>query len=90
MMKKIEVDASLFTDPQAVHTVLKQALCEDGYIGNNLDALHDVLTAVGKKTKITVKNFTAAEKQLGDYASALALVLASSASSNRYLTVVFE
>lgn len=90
MQKKILIDASYFTDIKETHAALKAAIGSDEYIGSNLDALHDVLTSIGKKTKITVKNYRAAEENLGEYAEKLALVLAVSASTNPMLTVVFD
>lgn len=89
-VRKIVVDAAAFTDKKAVHAALKEAIGSEDYIGSNLDALHDVLTTICKKTRITVKNFHKAEEQLEDYAKSLASVLAASAAENPYLTVVFE
>ena len=88
--RKITVDASRFTDKKATHAALREAIGSEDYIGSNLDALEDVLTSIGKKTRITLKNFNKAEEQIGDYAESLALVLASSAAANPNLTVVFE
>ena len=89
-VRKITVDASDFTDKKATHAALRKAIGSQDYIGSNLDALEDVLTSIGKKTRITLKNFNKAEEQIGDYAETLALVLASSAAANPNLTVVFE
>ena len=90
MQKKILIDASSFTDIKETHAVFKAAIGSDDYTGSNLDALYDVLTSIGKKTRITVTNYKAAEENLGEYAEKLALVLAVSASANPMLTVVFE
>ena len=89
-VRKIEVDASSFTDKKALHAAMRAAIGSDDYVGSNLDAMNDVLTSICRKTRITVKNFAKAEEQLGDYASAFAAALASAASSNPYLTVVFD
>ena len=88
--RKIEVDGAAFTDKKATHAALRAAIGSEDYVGSNLDALNDVLTSICKKTRITVKNFNKAEEQLEDYAQALAATLASAASANPYLTVVFE
>ncbi|MBO4868857.1 MAG: barstar family protein [Clostridia bacterium] len=88
--KKIEVDASLFTDRKAVHDALRAAIGSEDYIGSNLDALNDVLTSIGRKTRIKIRHFCAARDNLGEYAETLAYVLASAACSNPYLTVIFE
>ena len=89
-MEKIYVDALSFTDIKSTHAALRTAIGSDDYIGSNLDALHDVLTEIGRKTRITVTNYRSAKENLGEYAEKLALVLAVSASENPYLTVVFE
>ncbi|MBQ7700173.1 MAG: barstar family protein [Clostridia bacterium] len=89
-IEKITVDAAAFTDTASTHAALRAAIGEKGYAGSNLDALHDVLTSIGRRTRITVTNYRAAEENLGEYAEKLALVLAVSASSNPVLTVVFE
>lgn len=88
--KKIYVDLSSVKDEKELHTALKSALDNDGYTGENLDALHDVLTGICKKTILTVTGFDAFARELDTYAEKLALVLAVSASENRALTVVFD
>ena len=90
MQKKILIDASSFTDVKATHATLREAIGGDGYAGSNLDALHDVLTSIGARTKITIINYRSAEENLGEYAEKLALVFAVSASKNPMLTVIFE
>ena len=89
-MEKIYVDALSFTDIKSTHAALRTAIGSDDYIGSNLDALHDVLCSIGRRTRITVTNYRAAEMNLGEYAEKLALVLAVSASSNPCLSVMFE
>ena len=88
--EKIYVDGAAFTDVKAAHAALRAAIGSPDYIGSNLDALHDVLTGIGRRTRLTVTNYRAAEESLGEYAEKLAFVLAVSASANPCLTVVFE
>lgn len=88
--EKIYVDAAAFTDTATTHAALRAAIGEKGYTGSNLDALHDVLTSIGRRTRITVANYRKAEENLGEYAEKLAFVLAVSASENPALSVVFE
>lgn len=87
---RITVDAATFTDKRSVHETMCSALQSSDYTGNNLDALHDALTSVGQKTRLTVKNFDKASRALDEYADKLALVLAVSAAENPLLTVIFE
>ena len=86
---KIYVDLSSVKDEKELHAALRSALKNDGYTGDSLDALHDVLTSICKKTKITVAGIDKAARELDTYAEKLALVFAVSASENRYLTVEF-
>ncbi len=90
MQKKILIDASSFMDVKETHAAIKAAIGSEDYVGSNLDALHDVLTGIGRRTRITVVNYRKAEEYLGEYAEKLAFVLAVSASSNPFLSVVFE
>ena len=87
---KINIDCKSFEDVKTAHAVMRAAIGSDQYIGSNLDALHDTLTSICKKTRITVTDFGAAEEKLGEYAGKIAYVLAASASQNPALTVVFE
>ncbi len=89
-VEKITVDASLFTDKQTTHETLKKAIKSENYIGNNLDALHDALTSICRRTRITIVNFDKAAGMLDEYADRLALVLSVSAAENPILSVVFE
>ncbi len=89
-IEKITVDAAGFTDVPSVHAALKAAIGEKNYFGNNLDALHDALTSICRRTRITVTNFARAYERLDDYAAKLAAVLAVSAAENPVLSVVFE
>ena len=85
----ITLDAARFTDRKALYEALREAIPHDGAFGESLDALHDVLTSIGRQTELRIVHFDKAEQALGDYAERLALVLAASASQNRRLTVVF-
>ena len=89
-VEKITVDAAEFADKESTHAALKKALKNGDYIGNNLDALHDALTGIGRRTRLTIVNFDKAAGMLDEYADRLALVLAVSAAENPVLTVIFE
>ena len=62
----IVFDFSLFRDYRSAHAVMRAALGSTDYIGNNLDALHDVLTSLRKETAIRVV-------QIGRFPSVLLL-----------------
>ena len=89
--KKIIIDASEFTDRDSAHAVIRVALVPEGEpYGNNLDALHDVLTVIFGRTDIIINNFSAAESSLGDYATAMRRVFTDSADENRNLRIIIN
>jgi len=91
-MAEYIIDAALFTSREQAHERMQGIFTESEYLGESLDALHDVLTTLGKKNDpaaVTVKNLRAARNVLGSYAERLARVFAESALDNPYLRVTF-
>ena len=83
--KRITLDLSALDTKEALFDTLQEAFPD--LIGRNFDALHDVLTALGKKTEIAVTGTAGAKEK---YVDVLLRVLADSASENGKLTVVFR
>lgn len=77
---------SKFASKAEAHRIMKEKLDHPDYIGNNLDALHDVLTTVGP-TKLTVRKVEEGKALLGDYIDTLLRVLQDSAEENENLKV---
>ena len=86
----LTVDARGFVSKHETHALLRSVLGEENYWGSNLDALHDCLTMIFEPTTLVIKNWSAAVKNLGDYADRLWHVLDDSAEENPVLNVVIE
>lgn len=86
----LTVDARGFVSKHETHVLLRSVLGEENYWGSNLDALHDCLTMIFEPTTLVIKNWSAAVKNLGDYADRLWHVLDDSAEENPFLNVVIE
>ena len=91
-MKKLvfDIDASLFTSRREAHEVMKKVFCDFEYYGNNLDALHDVLTSIMKDSTINIRNLDASKEYIGMYADRIKIVFCESAKENPHLTLVFS
>lgn len=68
-MRKIVIDGNKIDSRETLFAVLKEQLQTEDFIGNNLDALHDVLTEFGETVELEVKNPGAFTESLGEYAS---------------------
>ena len=88
-MKHITIDCSAIDSRENLHRTISNALELPEYYGNNLDALHDVLTSISEDTHLEIQNWTAAEAALGNYAMAARRCL-THADRNPHLTVEFH
>lgn len=88
--KKYLIDASLFTSESQAHEIMKKEFRGYEYYGNNLDALHDVLTSISRDVTVTVRSLDKAERVLGTYAATLRRVFTDSAEENGHITLRFE
>ena len=77
--KKFVIDASLFTSKTQAHEIMKKEFRGYEYYGNNLDALHDVLTSMRKDVTIKVRNLDKAKAALDTYADTIRRVFVDSA-----------
>lgn len=68
-MKKIVIDGDKIDSRETLFAVVKEQLQAEDFIGNNLDALHDVLSEFGEPVELEVKNLGAFTESLGEYAS---------------------
>lgn len=55
-MKEITIDCSGLENAGALHKVLAEKLEFPDWYGNNLDALHDMLTSIAEDTCLTLVN----------------------------------
>jgi len=89
-MKEITLDCRGFLPRSALHRAMAEALSFPDHYGNNLDALHDCLTAIPEDTCLIFQNWAYAEEKLGRYADALRRVLTDSVSENPRLHIIIE
>ena len=89
-MKEVTLDCRDFVPRSALHRAFAEALSFPDHYGNNLDALHDCLTAIAEETQLTLLHWQAAEDGLGRYADALKRVLTDSGNENPLLHVLFS
>ncbi|MBR3972667.1 MAG: barstar family protein [Oscillospiraceae bacterium] len=88
-MKHITIDCAAIDSRESLHRTFSDALSLPEFYGNNLDALHDVLTAICEDTTLEIQNWPAAEVALGNYAKAARRCL-THADRNPHLTVEFH
>ena len=89
-MRKLEVDARLFTSKQELHSAMRTALGQENYWGSNLDALYDCLTSVCEPTRLIIMHWTAAMLKLGPYADGLWHVLDDASEANPAIEITLE
>ena len=84
-MKEIVIDCTEIPSMTQMHDVLSRELRFPEWYGRNLDALHDMLTAVSEDTRITFLHFTA----LPFPSMGLLRVLRDSENENHHLEISF-
>jgi RNAse (barnase) inhibitor barstar len=84
-MNRIVIDGNTIDSREAIFHVLRSQLVEDRLAGNNLDALHDVLTSITVHTVIEVRNPAKLAETLGDYWKRIFWMLNDCLDENRDL-----
>lgn len=74
-MKKIVIDGDRIKNRQELFACLKRQLPSENFIGNNLDALYDVLTECAEPMEIEIREMDMLQEKLGSYAQRLVRVL---------------
>ena len=91
MKKKVfSIDATQFRSRKEAHLHMKEVFSDYEYYGNNLDALHDVLTSVRRDAEIDVCGLEFSRLYIGEYADSIKRVFLDSAEENSHLTFVFS
>ena len=88
-MNRITLECGTVKSRTDFHAALAQAMDFPQWYGGNLDALHDLLTAIADETVLQLHDWPAAEAALGPYGSRVEKVLAMAALKNPHLTVEF-
>lgn len=79
-MKQITIDCADAQNSQELHRLLARELQFPTWYGNNLDALHDLLTAISEETQLTLLH-------PGDFAKGFRRVMADAEKENPKLTI---
>ena len=88
-MRIVIVDGCKIANREELHKYLAWHLRFPLWYGNNLDALHDLLTDITADTTLRLENWADAETALGPYGSRAEKVLATCALENPSLTIEF-
>ena len=88
-MERIILECGAIRDKAELHAQLARELLFPDWYGGNLDALHDLLTAISTDTLLQLHDWPAAEAALGPYGSRVEKVMAMAALKNSHLTVEF-
>lgn len=81
-MDKIILNGLDINSKEDIFKTLKEQIDSEEFIGNNLDALYDVLSTTYKSMVIVIKNFNMIVDKLGDYANDLKELLTDVVSEN--------
>jgi len=87
--KYVNIDCSMIATKTDLHSVLREAIGSSDYVGNNLDALYDVLTSV-KGLQLNFENFSILSDKLGDYYDRLVKVIVAASNNNPDLKVTIS
>ena len=87
-MKHVILDGESILTRDDLHKALREGLACPEWYGNNLDALHDVLTDVREKTVIGIVDLSIMEEHLGDYTVYLMRVLDDCVQENPHLRIL--
>ena len=86
-MNHVLIDGSADSSMADIHAMLARELEFPAWYGNNLDALHDCLTALTEETGIYILHADALMATLGPAYTRLCRVLTDSAEENPYLQI---
>ncbi len=67
----INLDGNTINNKQKLFAELKSQLKNEEFIGNNLDALEEVIATMKEEIKIYIKNFEMFQNNFGNYSNAL-------------------
>ena len=87
-MKHVILDGESLLTRSDLHKALREGLEFPEWYGNNLDALHDVLTEYNEETCIELKNPALLDEHLGDYAVYFMRVLRDCMEENSHLHLI--
>lgn len=86
-MKKLIIDGRRCKTKQLTWEYLAKKPLFPNWYGNNLDALHDVLTSLCEAVHIRVRYAASLEANLGGYGRTMLRVLREAAAENENITL---
>ncbi len=75
MGKKIVIDGAKIRDRAGLFATVKAQLGDEAFLGSNLDALHDVLSAKKEPVRVELRDVESLRESLGSYADRFFRVL---------------
>ena len=88
-MNTVIIDCSPICDRNSFHDVFASALSFPAWYGRNLDALHDLLTAISVETTLRLIRWADAQAALAGYGNAAKKVLTHASDCNPNLTIEY-
>lgn len=88
--KIIRLDGRAMADRRETHQYLKRRFDFPDYYGNNLDALHDLLTEIGMPVKVILHHPAALLDSQPDYGQAILRVLRDADTQNPSLEFLID
>lgn len=73
-MKKILIDGNVIETREELFCSLKEQMGSETFVGNNLDALYDVLKEHGEPVELEIRNMGGLRDSLGNYVERLVRV----------------
>ena len=89
-VKEVSVDLRWVRDKKRIIKMIYKAIGFEGEAGYNLDALHDVISAWGIPTRVTLKNWKRFSVREADTAKGIEAVLIDSMMENRAIIFAFK
>lgn len=86
----IRLDGMSMMDRAQTHRYLKKKFHFPAYYGNNLDALHDLLTEIGMPVKVILNQYQAILETQGEYGQAIISVFRDADTQNPNLEFFIE
>ncbi len=82
-MRTIVINAMRLQDRETAHAYLQKRLKSPEYHGSNLDALYDVVSALGNETRILILH----SRKVNDYGTKVLATLEDAAEANENLRI---
>ena len=89
-MKETIIECRSFAARADLHKGIAAALSFPEWYGNNLDALHDQLTAIGEQTVIRLSHWAEAEAAMGRYSLCARRAMEDAQKRNPNIKIILE